>query len=465
MTSNLSRLTHRILDFGFWIGTRWMVNRGMILPSPHHPATLCLSECAIVNRENSYPISLMRVWRSLPQILLATLVGLCLTLTLHACQMGQVAQAPISSPVAASSVAQSVTKPTPMPMPPETKAIVARAGSRGLFNPPRGDIRMVVISDLNSSYGSTTYDPEVKLGIQLIPFWSPDLVLCGGDMVAGQDDTLSNGQIQAMWDGFDRHVAAPLRKMNVPFGFTIGNHDGSSALGASNQFLFERDRAAAMAYWNAPNHDPGVQFVDKYEFPFYYTFKFQDVFFLVWDGSSNTIPADKLKWVETALASEPAQSAKMRMLIGHLPLYSVAAGRNTLGDVMRDADQLRAMLEKYQVHTYISGHHHAYYPAHRGNLQMLHSGILGSGPRSLLDTGLPPRKTLTVIDVKFDAPELTTYTTYDMQTLQVIKNQELPRLLTGVNGLLLRRDVDWKQLTAEERSRCASRLGASLCGA
>jgi hypothetical protein len=34
-----------------------MVNRGMILPSPHDPATLCLSECAIVNRENSYPIS------------------------------------------------------------------------------------------------------------------------------------------------------------------------------------------------------------------------------------------------------------------------------------------------------------------------------------------------------------------------------------------------------------------------
>jgi 3',5'-cyclic AMP phosphodiesterase CpdA len=324
---------------------------------------------------------------------------------------------------------------------------------------------MVVISDLNSSYGSTTYDPEVDLGIQLIPFWSPDLVVCGGDMVAGQDDTLSDSQIKAMWNGFDQHIGAPLRKMNVPFGFTIGNHDGSSALGTSNQFLFRRDRAAVATYWNSPNHDPGVQFVDKYEFPFYYTFQFQDVFFLVWDGSSNTIPADKLKWVEKALASEKAQSAKMRILVGHLPLYSVAAGRNTFGDVMRDADQLRAMLEKYQVHTYISGHHHAYYPAHRGNLQMLHAGILGSGPRSLLDTGLPPRKAITVIDIKFDSPELTTYTTYDTETLQVIEFKELPRLLTGVNGLLLRRDVDWNQLTADERSRCENRLGGSLCSA
>lgn len=407
----------------------------------------------------------MRVWRSLPQILLATVVGLCLTLALHACQARQVTQLPAFSPGAASLVAQPGTKPTLMPIPAETQAIVARAGSKGLFNPPRGDVRMVVISDLNSSYGSTTYEPEVDLGIKLIPFWSPDLVLCGGDMVAGQDDTLSDGQIKSMWDGFDQHIGAPLRTMKVPFGFTIGNHDGSSALGASNQFLFQRDRAAATAYWNAPNHDSGVQFVDKYEFPFYYTFKFQDVFFLVWDGSSNTIPANQLKWVETALASEAAQSAKMRILVGHLPLYSVAVGRNTFGDVMRDADQLRAMLEKYRVHTYISGHHHAYYPGHRGNLQMLHAGILGAGPRSLLDTGLPPRKAITVVDVKFDSPELTTYTTYDMQTLKVIKYQELPRLLTGVNGLLLRRDVGWNQLTADERSFCASRLGASLCGA
>jgi hypothetical protein len=96
---------------------------------------------------------------------------------------------------------------------------------------------------------------------------------------------------------------------------------------------------------------------------------------------------------------------------------------------------------------------------------MLHMGILGSGPRPLLETGLAPRKAITVVDVKFDSPELTTYTTYDMANLQVIENKELPRILTGVNGLLMRRDVEWNQLTSEERSQCESRLGASLCGA
>ncbi|MGL5077334.1 MAG: metallophosphoesterase, partial [Waterburya sp.] len=50
-----------------------------------------------------------------------------------------------------------------------------------LYLPPRKDFRIVVISDLNSQYGSTTYDPEVEQAIALIPQWQPDLVLCGGD--------------------------------------------------------------------------------------------------------------------------------------------------------------------------------------------------------------------------------------------------------------------------------------------
>jgi hypothetical protein len=68
----------------------------------------------------------------------------------------------------------------------------------------------VVISDLNGAYGSTDYDPEVDQAIALMPFWNPDLVLCSGDMIAGQRTSLTRVQIQAMWAAFDRHVAAPL---------------------------------------------------------------------------------------------------------------------------------------------------------------------------------------------------------------------------------------------------------------
>lgn len=404
----------------------------------------------------------MRSQRSFCQILLGGLVGLCLVLVLHACQPARTPPAPEASPSGTISPAPTTESSAAKPLPPETAAIVASAGSNGLFNPPRGDVRLVVISDLNSVYGSTDYDPEVDKGVALVPFWNPDMVVCSGDMVAGQDPTLTPERLRAMWQAFDDHVAAPLRQAKLPYGFTIGNHDASGALGVTGKFLFQRERDVAAEYWKDPAHDPGVEFVDRYEFPFYYTFKHNDVFFIAWDGSSNRIPKEKLAWVEKALASEPAKQAKIRILLGHLPLYAVAIGRDEAAEVMENADQLRAMLEKYQVHTYISGHHHSYYPAHKGKLQLLHMGILGSGPRPLVD-GTPPRKSITVLDIKFNSPELTTYTTYDMQTLQLIKLEELPRFLTGHNGMVMRRDVD--NLTATERSQCETQLNTIMCAA
>ena len=87
----------------------------------------------------------------------------------------------------------------------------------------------MAISDLNSAYGSTDYEPEIDKGINLLPFWQPDMVVCSGDMIAGQKKTLTESQIKAMWAAFDNHIAAPLRQANIPFGFTIGNHDASGA--------------------------------------------------------------------------------------------------------------------------------------------------------------------------------------------------------------------------------------------
>ncbi len=401
----------------------------------------------------------MGIWYYFRTVLL-TVLGLCLAFTLHACRANQTSPIPdASQPQAIPSSPTTASQPS---LPPETKAIIDGAG--GLDNPLRGDIRFVVISDLNSIYGSTDYDPEVDKAMQLLPFWQPDMVLCSGDMVAGQDPTLTDDRLRAMWAAFDEHVAAPLRRMKLPYGFTIGNHDASSALGVTGGFLFQRERDVAKAYWQDPDHDPGVQFVDKFEFPFYFTFVYKDVFFLTWDGSSNHIPDDKLAWVEKALSSEQARQAKLRILLGHLPLYAVAIGRDEAAEVMENADKLRAMLENYNVHTYISGHHHSYYPAHKGNLQLLHMGILGSGPRPLID-GTPPRKSITVMDVKFDTPELTTYTTYDMLTLKPIQLNELPRFLTGHNGMVLRRDIDEGSLSASERAQCVRELGAALCHA
>jgi predicted phosphodiesterase len=300
-------------------------------------------------------------------------------------------------------------------------------------------VTIVVISDLNSQYGSTTYEPEVEKAISLILKWQPDLVLCGGDMIAGQKLSLSSSQIKAMWMAFERQIAEPLRKYKIPFGFTIGNHDGSGAI-VKGDLLFKKERDLAFAYWNRPELDKQLNFLDRAEFPFYYTFEHQGIFFLVWDASSNIISPQQLAWVEQSLASNAAKQAKLRMAIGHLPLYAVAVGKEKPGEYLEEAEKLRSLLEKYQVHTYISGHDHAYYPGKRGQLELLNAGALGSGPRQLLNSNLPPLKTITVVEI--DLPSQTTvYNTYDLITLEKVEPTSLPPVIFAPNGKVLRRDL------------------------
>lgn len=321
----------------------------------------------------------------------------------------------------------------------QSNNLTSVAISQALKMPPRGDVRIVVISDLNSQYGSTNYESEVDKAIALILEWKPDLVLCGGDMIAGQKLTLTQLQIKEMWQAFDQHIAAPLRKANIPFGFTIGNHDGSGAL-EKGKFIFQSDRELATAYWNSPKHHPGLQFIEKAEFPFYYSFTQKNIFYLVWDASSAIISSNQLAWVEKNLASPLAQKAKIRIVIGHLPLYPVAVGRDKVGEFLASAEQLRSLLERYRVHSYISGHQHAYFPGKKGQLELLHTGALGSRPRKLLNSNLSPFKTLTVVDVDLDL-ESTSYTTYEMKNLSIVDYNILPKIIKSSNGVVMRRDL------------------------
>jgi len=306
----------------------------------------------------------------------------------------------------------------------------------GMFAPKKGNIRLVIISDLNSRYGSTTYESQVKKTIPLISEWQPDLVLCAGDMVAGQKLSLTEANIQAMWKSFDRYIATPLRQVKQPFAITIGNHDASGSM-KSGKFIFAKERRLAQNYWSKHQKDLNLKFLDAKAFPFYYSFLHKEIFYLIWDASTFQIPTQQLEWAEKSLASSQAQTAKMRIVMGHLPLYAVAVGRNKFGDVLTEAEKLHTLLEKYNVHLYISGHHHAYFPGYKGNLKLLHTGALGSGPRVLLNSNLPPKNTLTVVDINLKQNK-SFYTTYDMKTLAVVDPQELPAKITGFNGSVLR---------------------------
>jgi hypothetical protein len=322
-------------------------------------------------------------------------------------------------------------------------ACAAGSGSRSAERSEgRGDLRVVVVSDLNSSYGSTEYEPEVHRAVEMIrDVWRPDLVLAAGDLIAGQRPTLTDDNVRAMWAAFDSAVGRPLREAGIPFGFTLGNHDGSAFPAHA------RDRAFAVRHWRDSGHHPGLAFVDSANFPLFYSFERRGVFFLVWDASyaGTAEDGEMMRWVDGALGSERAQRARHRIVLGHLPLYAVAEGRNREGEVLQHPDSLRALLERHRVHTYISGHHHAYYPGRRGALELLHTGALGQGARQRIGDPAPPVQTVTVLDF-FLAVDSVSYTTHAFRRgapprMEPVEITTLPAVIRGINGYVVRRDL------------------------
>ncbi len=318
-----------------------------------------------------------------------------------------------------------------------TDAIRLVAAKNSPQLPQRGDVRIAVISDLNSGLGTANYEWQVDSIINRIPrIWKPDLVISGGDMVAGMgiNDT---AQLQKMWDGFDRHIAAPLRNAAIPLAFTLGNHDGPRSYPIEWDFTRE--------YWNKPENKPQIDFIDATHFPNYYSFVKDDIFLVSWEASSSEITRENLEWMKKQFKTNEAKNAKLRFVMGHMPLYSSAQERDSPGNVLAHPEELRKLLEENNVHTYISGHQHAYYPAKRGRLELLNTGAAGTGERSWLTLDKKPVNTITIMDIFYERDTII-YSTYEIKErnaadMQLFEQKELPSSMFGVNGHMLRRDI------------------------
>src|SRR5690606_35265958 len=196
---------------------------------------------------------------------------------------------------------------------------------------PAPELRAVVISDLNASYGSTHYPAEVVWVVrQITETWRPDVVLVAGDMVAGQSPELTDSAVWAMWAAFDSVVATPLREARIPLVVTVGNHD------ASAYPAHARDRRIAGEYWQRAADAAPLPFVAREHYPLRYTGALGDVFISAWDATrqESATSDDLLAWLSDALASPQAMEARHRVVLAHLPLYGVAEGRDRVGEVL-----------------------------------------------------------------------------------------------------------------------------------
>ena len=318
------------------------------------------------------------------------------------------------------------------------------------IRPSRGDLRLALISDLNGPYGTTSYIEPVHRGIALIPSLEPDLVLCAGDMVAGQKRGLAPDQLQAMWSGFDRDVLAPLRRRGCPFAPAMGNHDASSAR-SGERYVFAADRAAAARFWQPQRDNLGLELLDGTGFPYYYALVVGEIVVLVWDASSATVPAAQLAWADQLLASPEVRRARHRLVMGHLPLRPVGQGRDRNGEVLGAADAIQALLERHRVEAYISGHHHAWFPGRIGALDLIQLGALGSGPRPLLGQKHPAHQSLTLLDFYPDTEQWQEIT-LDLRTMKPVSPRSLPVQIVDRDGRVLRRRQTGRMAAPSQRA-------------
>lgn len=245
---------------------------------------------------------------------------------------------------------------------------------------------IAVLSDMNGSYGSTSYNQHVHRAVSWIgESLRPDMVVSPGDMIAGQRRNLD---YRAMWASFHEAVTDPLAAAGIPMAVTPGNHD------ASGSPAFWEERIHFAREWKA--RKPRLQFVEDSFYPFYYAFELGPALFISLDGTQ-VGPLDRAQreWVGRVLRENRHKPVKV--VFSHVPLFSVAQGREN--EFLNDRE-LEALFIEEGVDMMITGHHHAYYPGKREETVYLHAACLGDGPRALI--GMDERSPRSVSVVRFD---------------------------------------------------------------
>lgn len=261
--------------------------------------------------------------------------------------------------------------------PPVADAAMPDAASSDVAPAPPRPLLVAILSDLNGSYGDPTYEPPVHAAVQRVLEVRPDVVLCAGDMVAGQQAGLD---YRAMWRGFHAAVSEPLAEVGIPLAVSPGNHDASGYPG------FEQERRIFGEEWSARR--PAVEMVDEADYPFRYSFRMGDVLFVSLDDTLvGRLPRAERDWVAARLADPVPRSAAI--VFGHVPIRAFTQGRE---DEILDDDALEDLFVERGVTLFVAGHHHGYFPGRHRGLRQLSMPCLGSGSRALVGTnGASPR--------------------------------------------------------------------------
>ena len=287
-------------------------------------------------------------------------------------------------------------------------------------------LRVVVISDLNGSYGSTSYAPRIDKAINRVIELRPDLVISTGDMVAGQRRPhLSRKQVRAMWSSFHRVVSDRLAAAGIPFAVTPGNHDASAYNGFKHEREIYRDE------WLP--RKPDLNYLDDKDYPFFYAFEINGVRFVSLDATVlGPLRGDQLQRLERV-----AKGAGTVVTFSHLPQWPFAVNRER--EIIGD-HALESLYQRTGVDMHLSGHHHAYYPGEKNNILYVSQACLGGGSRKLIGDRHRSAHSFTVVDVD-DNGEISLFALKEPDYRNRIDLETLPKQIVTPQATLRRMDL------------------------
>jgi len=286
------------------------------------------------------------------------------------------------------------------------------------------------IADLNGRYGSTSYDPRVTVAVEAIVGLQPDLVISAGDMVAGQKQPwLDRHRLDLMWHAFNNVVANPLLKAGIPLAVTPGNHDGSALPG----FALEREQFEAQ--WRA--RAPELDILPGSEWPRRYAAQTGTLLLLTFDGTRpGPLPADERAFVERML-QRYGKAAGATIVFSHLPMWPLTKGREH--EIIDDPDLL-ALLHRYGVDVYASGHHHAFF-AGTDEAGMVHLGLGALGGNARAFSGTRSRQPFSFALLSLDGGEILISARAAPDFQEEVSPARLPAIVQGPLGQLRRLDA------------------------
>ncbi len=293
---------------------------------------------------------------------------------------------------------------------------------------PATALQVVVISDLNGSYGSVDYESHVADAVAAIVELGPDLVLVTGDMVAGQRrPNLASDDIRAMWTAFHATVTEPLQAADIAVAVTPGNHD------ASAYAAFSEERKIYAEEWRARR--PDVTFSTDTDYPFFYAFDLEGVRFVSLDVTTvGPLSADQMAALDSALEG----AGETRIAFSHLPLWEFAHGR--AAEIIGDAD-LAAAFASLGVDVHLSGHHHAFYPGASNGIAYVSQACLGASPRRLVGTTNRGPRGFTLLDIDVETGNIVIKFRASPDYSAGFDMTTLPTRIDGFGATLVRVDL------------------------